>query len=88
MSFFDAFTEGRAQLAFHRTKRNIDDGLRYLSKHQVETAVVIGSLVPLMLFMPASVMLSLLVSAFVLICFNLLTPPSHFENAENLMRRF
>ena len=80
MSFFDAFTEKRAQLAFNRTKQNIDDGWKFASKHPVEAALVIGSLVTLMVFMPAPVVLALLASALALICVNLFTPPSQFEN--------
>ena len=85
MSFFDAFTEERAQLAFDRTKKNIEYGCKYASKHPVESALVIGSLVTLMVFIPAPVMLALLVSALALICFNLFTPQSHSYNTANFL---
>ncbi len=80
MSFFDGFTEERARLALIRTQKNIADVSQWLSRHPVEAAVVIGSLVTLMVFTPAPVVLALLVSALALICFNLFNPPSNSEN--------
>lgn len=84
MSFFDAFTEERAQLALRRTQKNIEDSWRYASRHPVEAALVIGSLVTLMVFAPAPVMLMLSISALSLICFNLLNPPSNSDHIRGL----
>ena len=79
MSFFDAFTEERAELALKRTQKNIDDCWRKASRHPVEAALVIGSLVTLAVFAPAPVLSLLLISALALLCLNLFTPPSNGE---------
>jgi len=84
MSFFDAFTEQRAQLAMRRTQKNLEDGWAFASRHPVQAALVMGSLLTLMVFTPAPVVLALLVSALALICFNLFNPPSSLERVQGL----
>jgi hypothetical protein len=86
MSFFDAFTENRAELAFKRTQKNINDTWRYASKHPMEAAIVVGSLATLMILMPAPVLLLLAVSALALICFNLFNPETLCEQASSVLR--
>lgn len=85
MGFFDeAFTEERAELAARRTKRQFE----YACKHPEVAVPVIGALAALMVYMPAPIMIGLLVSALALMCANLFTPPKNIETFETVVSTF
>ena len=86
MSFFDAFTNDRAELALKRTNKDLESGWQYASTHKLEAVLAVGSLVAFMVFMPAFTMLALAVSALALLSLNLFTPPSASDSVGHFLR--
>ena len=84
MAFFDdcitAFTPERLELSFKRSQKNLEDGWQYATRHPVEAALVVGSLITLSICYPEMLLTLLCVTALALICFNLFRPPTASEN--------
>ncbi len=80
MGFFtkceDAFTKERLELSFQRSQTNFEDGWQYATRHPVEAALVVGSLMALSTCYPEMLLTFLCVTALALICFNLFSPPT------------
>lgn len=79
------FTEERAQRAFDRTRKNLDDAGKYAAKHPVEASLLVAGLVIAAVYFPAPAVLALCISALALICLNLFKEDSW---GENLSRAF
>ena len=91
MAFFDdcitAFTPERLELSFKRSQKNLEDGWQYATRHPVEAALVVGSLITLSICYPEMLLTLLCVTALALICFNLFSPPTVVESASSFFNQ-
>ncbi len=86
MNFFEYWTDDRINSAARRTQRDISNAFNYASRHPVEAALSVGTLVTLAIYAPGPVVLTLLISALVLFYLNSASAPSEnmFESCMNM----